>query len=112
MGSEVQGSAQPPAKKTADQIEKETLKKRISNDECRMSKECILPVVSFCVERPVVSLPSRASESNDCVERPVVSLFVERSILKKTERHAAQAPALRERNHPSTFDIRYSAVRF
>jgi len=27
-----------------------------------------------------------------------------------TERHAAQAPALRERTHPSTFDIRYSAV--
>jgi hypothetical protein len=45
-----QGSAQPPAKKTAGQIEKETQKKRISNpppadckyrtrnNECRMSK--------------------------------------------------------------------------
>jgi len=31
--SGVQGSAQPPAKKTAGQIEKETLKKRISNIE-------------------------------------------------------------------------------
>jgi hypothetical protein len=31
QGSEVQGSAPPPAKKTAGQIEKETLKKRISN---------------------------------------------------------------------------------
>jgi len=30
-------SAQPPAKKTAGQIEKETLKKRISNNEYRMS---------------------------------------------------------------------------
>jgi len=50
-GSEVQGSAQPPAKKIAGQIEKETLKKRILhrrtsiesrmiNVECRMSKEC------------------------------------------------------------------------
>jgi hypothetical protein len=29
----VQGSAPPPAKKTAGQIEKETLKKRISNIE-------------------------------------------------------------------------------
>ena len=27
------------------------------------------------------------------------------------ERHAAQAPALRERFHPSKFVIRYSAVR-
>jgi hypothetical protein len=33
QGSGVQGSAQPPAKKTAGQIEKETLKKRISNNE-------------------------------------------------------------------------------
>ena len=23
-------------------------------DECRMSKECILPVVSFCVERSIL----------------------------------------------------------
>jgi hypothetical protein len=30
------------------------------------------------------------------------------SILKKIERHAAQAPALRERFHPSTFDTRHS----
>ena len=30
------------------------------------------------------------------------------SILKKISRHAAQAPALRERFHPSKFDIRYS----
>jgi hypothetical protein len=28
--------------------------------------------------------------------------------LKKIERHAAQAPALRERFHPSTFNIRHS----
>jgi len=33
--SRVRGSAQPPAKKTAGQIEKETLKNRISNDEWR-----------------------------------------------------------------------------
>jgi uncharacterized protein YgbK (DUF1537 family) len=33
QGSEVQGSAPPPAKKTAGLIEKETLKKRISNIE-------------------------------------------------------------------------------
>jgi len=32
-GFTVQGSAPPPAKKTAGQIEKETLKKRISNIE-------------------------------------------------------------------------------
>jgi hypothetical protein len=32
------GSAPPPGKKTAGLIEKETLKKRISNNECRMSK--------------------------------------------------------------------------
>ena len=31
--SGLQGSAQPPAKKTAGQIEKETLKKRMSNIE-------------------------------------------------------------------------------
>jgi len=31
-------STQPPAKITAGLIEKETLKKRISNNECRMSK--------------------------------------------------------------------------
>jgi hypothetical protein len=28
----------------------------------------------------------------------------------KPKRHAAQAPALRERFHPSTFDIQYFAV--
>jgi 3-isopropylmalate/(R)-2-methylmalate dehydratase large subunit len=33
FSSRVQGSAQPPAKKTAGLIERETLKKRISNDE-------------------------------------------------------------------------------
>ncbi|CAB1070238.1 hypothetical protein D1AOALGA4SA_854 [Olavius algarvensis Delta 1 endosymbiont] len=33
-----QGSAQPLARKTASQIEKETIEKRISNNECRMSK--------------------------------------------------------------------------
>ena len=50
----MQGSTPPLAKKTASQIEKETLEKRISNNECRMSKECILPVVSFCVERSIL----------------------------------------------------------
>jgi hypothetical protein len=43
-----QVSAQPPAKKTAGLIEKETLKKReyrMSNNECRMSKECILSIL-------------------------------------------------------------------
>jgi hypothetical protein len=34
----------------------------MSNNEYRMSKECILPAVSF---------PSRASESNDWVERSI-----------------------------------------
>jgi hypothetical protein len=38
-------SAQPPAKKKAGQIEKETLKKRISNDEGRMTKEGILSIL-------------------------------------------------------------------
>ena len=49
----VQGSAQPPAKKTASQIEKETdevsyekanIEYRIMNIECRISKEGILPI--------------------------------------------------------------------
>jgi hypothetical protein len=53
-GFKVQSSAPPLAKKTAGLIKKETLKKRISNNECRMSKECILPVVSFCVERSIL----------------------------------------------------------
>jgi hypothetical protein len=41
---------------------------------------------------------------------PVESLWVERSILiEKTERHAAQAPALRERYHKSSiFNRQYS----
>ena len=34
----------------------------------QVSKEGILPVVSLCVERPVVSFPSRASGSNDRVK--------------------------------------------
>jgi hypothetical protein len=37
QGSKVQGSAQPLAKKTAGQIEKETIEKRISNNEYRIS---------------------------------------------------------------------------
>ncbi len=37
-GFKVQGSAPPPAT-AARLIEKETLKKRISNNECRISKE-------------------------------------------------------------------------
>ena len=49
----VQGSAQPPAKKTASQIEKGTdevsyekanIEYRIMNIECRISKEGILPI--------------------------------------------------------------------
>jgi hypothetical protein len=36
MPFQVQSSAPPPAKKTAGLIEKETLKKRISNNEYRM----------------------------------------------------------------------------
>jgi hypothetical protein len=52
---------------------------------------------------PVESLPSRASlrepqdlttGSNDRVERSI--------LIEKTERHAAQAPALRERYHKSS----------
>ena len=45
LGARVLGSAPPPAKKTAGQIEKETLKKRISNNECRISKEFILSIL-------------------------------------------------------------------
>ena len=44
LGSEVKGfrgSVLQPAKKTAGLIEKETLKKRISNNNCRISKDCI-----------------------------------------------------------------------
>jgi hypothetical protein len=54
-----------------------------------MSKECILPVVSF---------PSRASESNDCVER---------SILKKIEQ-AYFAKLATKAKSDST--LRHSAV--
>jgi len=43
-------SAQPPAKKTAGQIEKETLK-----SEYRMSKDCIL---SFLLKRWSEAIPS------------------------------------------------------
>ncbi len=43
---------------------------------------------------PVESLPSRASGSNGRVERSI--------LIEKTERHAAQAPALRERYHKSS----------
>jgi hypothetical protein len=40
---------------------------------------------------------------NILVMLPVESLWVERSIyIEKTERHAAQAPALRERYHKSS----------
>jgi len=59
----VSGVSRAAGKQAAGQIGKETLKKRISNNECRMSKECILPVESFFVELPAVSF------------------FVERSIL-------------------------------
>jgi hypothetical protein len=44
------------------------------------------------------------------VQHPTSNKFI-LSVLKKISRHAAQAPALRERSHPSKFDIRYSAVR-
>jgi hypothetical protein len=40
-GVRCQGSAPPPAKKTAGQIEKETLKKRIMNVECRSNEFCL-----------------------------------------------------------------------
>jgi len=56
---------------------------------------------------PVESLPSRASESNDWVERSI--------LIEKTERHAAQAPALRERYHKSSIvniQFRLARVRF
>jgi hypothetical protein len=45
-GFRVRVSVFSPAagQKTADQIEKETLKKRISNNESRMSKGCILSI--------------------------------------------------------------------
>ena len=51
LGFRFQVSAPPPAKKTAGQIEKETLKKRISNNECRISKECILSIFKKKMER-------------------------------------------------------------
>jgi hypothetical protein len=44
-GSGFRGSAPPPACKAISQIEKETLKKRISNIEYRISKECILSIL-------------------------------------------------------------------
>jgi hypothetical protein len=40
-GFSVQGSAQPPAKKTAGQIEKETDERRTSNIEHRMNVFCL-----------------------------------------------------------------------
>jgi len=40
-------SAQPPAKKTAGQIEKETMNNRISNDERRVTNQGILSVLFF-----------------------------------------------------------------
>jgi len=42
-----QVSAPPPAKKTAGLIEKETLQKRISNNECRMSNVEVMNSVYF-----------------------------------------------------------------
>ena len=50
---------------------------------------------------PVENLPSRTSGSTDWVERSI--------LIEKTERHAAQAPALRERCHKSSiFNRQYS----
>jgi hypothetical protein len=58
QGFRVQLSRRPEKftrrRRAAGLIEKETLKKRMSNNEYRMSKEGILPVVSFCVERSIL----------------------------------------------------------
>ena len=44
----VSGVSAAAGRKAASLILKETREKRISNNECRMSKGCILPVVSLC----------------------------------------------------------------
>jgi len=41
----IAGIGKSGASPAAALIEKETLKKRISNNECRMSKECILSIL-------------------------------------------------------------------
>gem|GEM_PF-1550342 len=46
---------------------------------------------------PIESLPSRASGSKDWVERSIQT--------EKTERHATQALALRERCHKSSIPV-------
>jgi hypothetical protein len=47
----------PPEALRAGRMSKECIEKRTvepQNVECRMSKECILPVVSLCVERSIL----------------------------------------------------------
>ena len=50
-GWTVEGSALPPAKKTAGQIEKETMNNRISNDERRVTSDELRNSSHFIFQR-------------------------------------------------------------
>jgi len=43
-------------------------------------------------------------------DRERIAFIIEKAIIKMTERHAAQAPALRER-YPQIFNIQFSIVK-
>ena len=64
MNIMVQGCTKPPARKMVGQIEKETLKKRITNIECRSNVFCLFfkkelseAIPSFAIRHSSLAIP-------------------------------------------------------